>query len=101
MVEILVHAEDIRQPLGVHRAYPLSWVVAALLHLAGDRSSGGRVRLAGLTLAATDTLFISGTGPLVAGPAAALLLAASGRTARLRELSGPGCAVLAERMHAR
>lgn len=61
VVEILVHAEDIRQPLGVHRAYPLSWVVAALLHLAGDRSSGGRVRLAGLTLAATDTLFISGT----------------------------------------
>lgn len=101
VVEILVHAEDVRHPLGIQRDYPSSWVVAALLHLVGDRSSGGRVRLAGLTLAATDTLFISGSGPLVAGPAAALLLAASGRTARLRELSGPGRAVLADRMHAR
>lgn len=100
VVEILVHAEDIRHPLGVHRDYPSSWVIAALLHLAGDRSSGGRARLAGLTLAATDTLFITGAGPLVAGPAAALLLAAGGRAARLQDLSGPGRAVLADRMHA-
>ena len=51
---------------------------------------GGRDRVAGLTLRATDTDLSIGSGPLAEGPAISLLLAASGRKSALADLSGPG-----------
>ncbi|BEP11782.1 maleylpyruvate isomerase family mycothiol-dependent enzyme [Acidothermaceae bacterium B102] len=89
--ENIVHGEDIRRPLGIRRAYPLSEVTRALTFYAGSNAIiGGKTRIAGLTLEATDVTFAVGTGPTVRGPALALLLASTGRACALDELSGPG-----------
>ena len=96
--EAFVHGEDIRRPLGIAGSYPLPMVARAIEFYARSNAIiGGRDRVAGLTLKATDTDFTVGDGPLVQGPAIALLLAASGRPAGLAELSGPGVAMLAGR----
>jgi uncharacterized protein (TIGR03083 family) len=96
--EAFVHGEDIRRPLGIAHAYPLPEVARAVAFYAKSNAViGGRDRVAGLTLKATDTDFSVGTGPLVEGPAISLLLAASGRKSALDELSGPGVATLRER----
>jgi hypothetical protein len=47
-------------------------------------------RLAGLALRATDTDWAVGEGPEIAGPALALLLLSTGRTACLDALRGDG-----------
>jgi uncharacterized protein (TIGR03083 family) len=96
--EIVVHGEDIRRPLGMNHAYSTTCIADAVAHLFGDGPSGGKKRLKGLTLTATDGEFSFGDGPLVKGPAVALLLAASGRSAVLDELSGPGAGQLINRV---
>lgn len=96
--EAFVHGEDIRRPLGITRAYPLPEVARAIaLYAKSNAIIGGKTRVAGLTLKATDTDFSVGSGPLVEGPAISLLLAASGRKSALDELSGPGVEALRER----
>jgi uncharacterized protein (TIGR03083 family) len=96
--EAFVHGEDIRRPLGIARAYPLPYVARAIaLYAKSNAIIGGRDRVAGVTLKATDTDFSVGNGPLVEGPAISLLLAASGRKSALDELSGPGVQTLRER----
>ena len=57
----------------------------------------GKTRVSGLTLKATDADFSVGDGPLVEGPAVALMLAASGRKSALSELTGLGVAELQQR----
>ncbi|MCW2645098.1 MAG: hypothetical protein QOF95_686 [Pseudonocardiales bacterium] len=96
--EAFVHGEDIRRPLGIPHSYPLPYVARAIaLYAKSNAIIGGKTRVAGVTLTATDTDFSVGAGPLVQGPAMALLLAASGRKSALDELSGPGVATLRER----
>jgi hypothetical protein len=96
--EALVHAEDIRRPLGLRREYPLAAVTAVTGFYAGSNVLiGGKRRVAGLTLKATDTDWSHGSGPVVEGPAVALMPATTGRKAALEHLSGPG----AETLHAR
>jgi uncharacterized protein (TIGR03083 family) len=96
--EALVHAEDIRRPLGIPHAYPLAAVTEVTAFYAGSNVlMGGKRRVAGLTLRATDTDWSHGAGPLVEGPAVALLLATTGRRAPLDELRGPGVETLRSR----
>jgi uncharacterized protein (TIGR03083 family) len=96
--EAFVHGEDIRRPLGIKREYPLAEVARALVFYAGsDVIIGGKSRVAGLTLTATDTELSIGTGPAVEGPVMSLLLAASGRKVALDELTGPGVDTLRTR----
>ncbi|MFI9409120.1 hypothetical protein [Nocardia gamkensis] len=52
----------------------------------------------GISLRATHIDWSYGTGPEVHGPVTALLLAVTGRTARLRDLAGAGLAPLTERL---
>ena len=93
--EAFVHGEDIRRPLGIPHSYPLPEVGRAIAFYARSNAIiGGKTRVEGLTLRATDTIFSVGSGPLVEGPAISLLLAASGRKSALAELSGPGVEVL-------
>ena len=93
--EAFVHGEDIRRPLGIKRQYPLPEVARVIAFYARSNTIiGGKTRVAGLTLKPTDTDFSVGSGPLVEGPAIALLLAASGRKVALDELSGPGVETL-------
>jgi uncharacterized protein (TIGR03083 family) len=96
--EAFVHGEDIRRPLGIRGNYPADGVVRALRFYARSNAIiGGRDRVAGLTLRATDADAMIGSGPLVEGPAISLLLAASGRKSALSELTGPGVEVLRQR----
>jgi uncharacterized protein (TIGR03083 family) len=96
--EALVHAEDIRRPLGIPHQYPVEAVTAVTEFYAGSNVLiGGKRRVQGLTLQATDTDWRHGEGPLVSGPALELLLATTGRTSALEQLSGPGVADLRSR----
>ncbi len=96
LVEAFVHGEDIRRPLAIAADYPLDAVAAALMHQAKTSVAmgGGRQRVAGLRLVATDSGFELGDGIAVTGRVIDLLLAASGRPLTDGSLDGPGAARL-------
>lgn len=96
--EVLVHAEDIRRPLGIAHDYPLPWVTRAIdFYSRGNTLLGGKRRVEGLALRATDTDWSHGSGAAVEGSAVALLLATTGRKAALDDLTGPGVELLRQR----
>jgi uncharacterized protein (TIGR03083 family) len=96
--EALVHAEDIRRPLGIQHDYPVDAVRRVTEFYAGSNLLiGGKRRVEGVTLQATDADWSHGSGPLVSGPVLALMLATTGRKAALDELSGPGVEILRSR----
>jgi uncharacterized protein (TIGR03083 family) len=93
--ETLVHAEDIRRPLGLAHDYPVDAVTRVADFYAGSNVLiGGKRRVAGVTLKATDADWSHGSGPVVEGPAMELLMATAGRRAALDDLSGPGLELL-------
>lgn len=96
--EALVHAEDMRRPLGIVHAYPSDWVTRTIdFYVKGNLVVGGKKRVAGVTLKASDADWSHGSGPLVEGPAIALLMAATGRKTFLDDLTGPGVDLLRSR----
>jgi uncharacterized protein (TIGR03083 family) len=96
--ETIIHAEDIRRPLGLHHDYPTDAVVRmADFFMRSNLIMGAKRRIAGLTLRATDTDWSHGEGPEVSGPILALVMAMTGRTAVTGELSGEGVAPLRAR----
>jgi uncharacterized protein (TIGR03083 family) len=96
--ETLVHSEDIRRPLGISHSYPTDAVIQVIDFYAGSNALiGGKKRVTGVTLKATDADFSRGAGPVVEGPAMSLLLATTGRKAALDDLTGPGVDVLRAR----
>ncbi len=97
--EVVVHTLDIRGPLGLPAATPPEAAAACLaLFTSTSFPVGGKARARGLRLAATDAPWSSGEGPEVTGPAAALLLAVTGRPAGTDGLSGDGVPVLRSRL---
>lgn len=105
LVEALVHSQDIHRPLGLQREIPaerllvlLPRAVSLASHVPGFGFTGGRTRANGLRLRASDLDWTWGTGPVVSGPAEALLMAVLGRPAALDDLSGEGLHTLAGRM---
>src|ERR1700760_1000163 len=89
--ETLVHGEDIRRPLGFRHVYPVDAVTRVIgFYARSNLLIGGKRRVAGLTLRATDTDWSHGSGPAVEGPAMSLLMVTAGRRAHLEDLSGPG-----------
>jgi len=93
--EAIVHAEDIRRPLGIKRDYPVASVTRVLDFYKGSNLLiGTKKRITGLQLKATDTEWSTGSGDVVEGRAIDLLLAATGRQAALDDLTGPGVDVL-------
>lgn len=101
LVEIVVHGEDIRRPLGVTGDYSAEAIERALRLQARTSASlgGGKQLVAGLQLAPDDADFAIGDGPPVTGPALSLLLVASGRNRALTDLAGPGLPTLTDRMN--
>ena len=98
LTEVLVHAEDIRRPLGVAHANPTDACVRVASFLRGsDLLIHGKSRAAGLRLRATDTDWSTGEGPEVAGPAMSLAMAVAGRPQAIDDLSGDGVDVLRSR----
>lgn len=95
-VEAFVHGEDIRRPLGIPGDYPVHAVSKALSHQAKTSAAmgGGRERIDGLRLVATDSGLTLGQGPEVRGRAIDLLVAVSGRAVPADALDGPGVAAM-------
>jgi uncharacterized protein (TIGR03083 family) len=92
LVEEVVHGEDIRRPLGLRRDYPTETVQRALAHQLRTSVGlgGGKQRVAGLCLVATDTDWSHGEGDEVHGPLVSLLLTTTSRSEALADLTGPG-----------
>jgi uncharacterized protein (TIGR03083 family) len=95
LVDFLVHGQDIARPLGRLRPMPGRQTAAALDHVLASPFYGARKRLRGVRLVATDLDWAAeggraGVGEEVRGPAADLLLLATGRPAGLTGVSGPG-----------
>jgi uncharacterized protein (TIGR03083 family) len=96
--ETIVHAEDIRRPLGIHRDYPMTTLTRLANYYQGsDLVVLAKGRIAGLRLQASDGPFASGSGPLVSGSTQALIMAMTGRVTYCDELDGDGVVALRAR----
>jgi len=96
--ETLIHAEDVRRPLGIKHEYPTDAAVrVANFYKNSNLVIGSKRRIAGVKLSATDTDWTHGDGPEVRGPMIALVMAMTGRPQVLDDLSGEGVATLRSR----
>lgn len=97
-----VHLRDIARPLGRADDAPTEHWAALLGYLTSPRAAAALVpagRAEGLALDATDAGQRYGDGAAtLRGPAEALGMALTGRTVALADLSGPGVAVLRDRI---
>src|SRR6266550_4118824 len=73
LAELVIHQQDVRRPLGIHRTVPDERLLV-VLDFALTRAGGGatlassRKRARGLRLVATDLAWSAGAGPEVRGP---------------------------------
>lgn len=96
--EAVIHPADIRTPLGIAHEYPEEALIrVADFYKASNLIVGAKQRIEGLTLRATDTGWSTGSGPEVTGPHLSLILAMTGRSSALADLSGEGVATLRSR----
>ena len=94
-IDVFVHHHDVAIPLG--RPVPtddarLRWMADGMV--GANKMIGSAQRTRGLRLIATDIDWHFGTGPEVRGPVAALMVAASGRSALDDQLDGDGLAIV-------
>jgi len=98
LLDVTIHHQDIRRPLGMPRQIPaeqLRWVLGASLR-SPELPAWHLTR--GLRLTSTDLDWTHGSGPEVTGPAESVLMAITGRRSAIGELAGPGQPVLAGRL---
>ena len=102
LTDLQVHGQDMRRPLGLPHGLRLERLRVSLEFLAGGRAYGfaPRRRLARLRFEASDLDWSAGAGPVVSGPAEALMMAMTGRAVALGELDGPGVRILRDRLPA-
>ncbi|MFI7189245.1 maleylpyruvate isomerase family mycothiol-dependent enzyme [Nocardia nova] len=97
--EVVVHAQDIRRPLGLSGTPSVAAATVVARFYAGrDFTVSSRSRIEGLRLEATDGPFTAGTGSPVAGSTIALTMAMAGRITYCDDLSGSGAAILRDRL---
>lgn len=100
--EVVVHAQDIRHPLGLTTTPGVEALTAvAEFYAARDFAVASRTQVAGLELRADDGPFTAGVGagnPVVTGSTLALVMVMAGRTAYAVELDGSGADVLRSRL---
>ena len=96
LFDVIVHSQDIAVPLGRDFTVPADYSRRGLQRIwEMGWPFHARRRLAGLTLRATDTDWMVGTGPEVSGTALSLLLLLTGRTSTvLDSLHGSGVTTL-------
>ncbi|MGY1822939.1 maleylpyruvate isomerase family mycothiol-dependent enzyme [Geodermatophilus sp. SYSU D00079] len=93
--EVVVHAQDIRRPLGLERVPSIEAVTeVAGFYARRDFTVASRSAIAGLRLEATDGPFRAGDGLLVRGTTLALTMAMAGRSTYCGDLTGPGVATV-------
>jgi uncharacterized protein (TIGR03083 family) len=99
--EVVVHAQDIRRPLGMVRTPSVDALTPVAAFFARrDFTVASRTHIAGLHLQADDGPFVAGNGSLVTGSTLALVMSMAGRVPYLDELSGPGVQLLRSRVRA-
>lgn len=97
--EVVVHAQDIRQPLGLTRTPDIDALTPVADFFARRNFTvKSRTRASGLRLRADDGPFAAGSGPLVTGSTLALVMSMAGREPYLDELNGPGVPTLRTRL---
>jgi uncharacterized protein (TIGR03083 family) len=98
--EVVVHAQDIRQPLGLPRTPDVDALTPVADFFARRNFTvASRTTVAGLELRADDGSFATGTGPLVTGSTLALVMSMAGRAPYVDQLDGPGVPTLRARVH--
>jgi uncharacterized protein (TIGR03083 family) len=98
--EVVVHAQDIRQPLGLVRTPSIDALTPVADFFARRNFAvASRTHVAGLQLRANDGPFAAGAGPLVTGSTLALVMSMAGRVSYVAELDGPGVPTLQSRLH--
>lgn len=100
LMDRLVHHQDIRRALGLPREVPIERTAPLLPFLPKlGQVFRSKQRMRGLRFEATDTDWSWGDvrGPLVRGPAEAILMSTLGRGQALVDCTGDGVAVLKER----
>jgi uncharacterized protein (TIGR03083 family) len=102
LTDLYVHGQDMRRPLGLPHDLRPERLRLSLDFLTGGRAPGfvPKQRPAGLRFETTDLDWSWGAGPVVRGPAEAVMLGLVGRTVVLPELDGDGVAVLRARLTA-
>jgi uncharacterized protein (TIGR03083 family) len=100
LVDGTVHHQDIRRALGRPRTVPVDRLQRILPLVPRNPRLGAGRRIKGLRLTATDVAWEHGDGPEVSGTGEALLMAMTGRSEAVRELTGPGRATLVGRVNA-
>jgi uncharacterized protein (TIGR03083 family) len=97
--EVVVHAQDIRQPLGLPRTPDVDALTPVADFFARRNFTvASRATVAGLQLRADDGSFATGTGPLVTGSTLALVMSMAGRAPYVDQLDGPGVPILRARV---
>lgn len=102
LLDVLVHGQDVRVPLGIEWPMPRPAAVLAAddtWHRAFPFQA--RRRLRGYRFVATDITWSAGEGAEVHGPISALLMLLTGRHAVLDKLTGPGAEPLIASLPAR
>ena len=89
--EVVVHSQDIRQPLGLARTPDIDALTPVAHFFARrDFTVPSRTTVAGLQLRADDGPFATDSGPLVTGSTLALVMSMAGRAPYLYQIDGPG-----------
>jgi len=97
--EVVVHAQDIRQPQGLPRTPDVDALTPVAEFFASRNFTvSSRTAAAGLLLRADDGPFATGTGPLVTGSTVALVMSMAGRAPYVDQLDGPGVPTLRTRV---
>jgi uncharacterized protein (TIGR03083 family) len=97
--EVVVHAQDIRRPLGLARTPDVDALTPVARFFARRNFTvDSRTHVAGLQLQADDGPFATGTGPVVRGSTLALVMSMAGRAPYVDELDGPGVPTLRSRL---
>ena len=97
--EVVVHSQDIRQPLGLWRTPSAEALIPVAEFFASrDFALNSHRLVKGLSLRATDGPFVVGAGPMVSGSLLALVMTMAGRAVYLDQLEGPGVPIVRARM---
>jgi uncharacterized protein (TIGR03083 family) len=100
LTDLLVHTRDLERPLGLASTLDMQSMHTVLNYVCGGKARGfvPAKRTNGLRFMATDSDWSIGTGPVVTGPAEAIMLAATNRPSALADLSGDGLTTFANRL---
>ncbi len=98
LLDVTIHHQDIRRPLGMPRQIPAERLRCVLDDSLRSPELPGWHLARGVRLTPTDLDWNHGSGAEITGPAEAVLMAVAGRRSAVGELAGPGQPVLVSRL---